>query len=90
VQQVADVFLAGATTTSCMVAAIFFARFRFETRDPLFGRFALAFTLEAASRALLAIDLASSEARPTVYCIRLTAYLLILFAIIQKNRSSGK
>jgi hypothetical protein len=82
-----NVFLNGATAMACAVAALFFARFRRRTADPLFGRFAVAFALLGAHWTALALTAPSYEFRPLLYGVRLAAFLVILFAIWEKNRS---
>lgn len=81
-------FVSGATVLLCAVAALFFFRFRRQTRDRLFGLFAGAFTLLGLNFALLAFVSRESEFRPYLYLIRLAAFLLIIAAIVDKNRST--
>jgi len=81
------VFLNGATAMACAVAALFFARFRRRTADPLFGRFAVAFALLGVHWTALALTAPSYEFRPLLYGVRLAAFLVILFGIWEKNRS---
>jgi hypothetical protein len=79
-------FLSGVIAMGYAVAALFFVRFWKTTRDRLFGLFAASFGILAAQRvALLALDI-PAEHKPLVYLSRLAAYLLILFAILDKNR----
>jgi hypothetical protein len=71
-----------------LTAGLFFLRFWRDTRDRLFAIFAGAFWLLAVQRAVL--NLAAHEGDPGtvwIYGLRLLAFLLILFAIIDKNRS---
>jgi hypothetical protein len=79
-------FVLGALAMASLVAALFFARFYRDTRDPLFLYFAAAFGLEAVNRTLLAFSPAPNEADPRLYLVRAFAYSLILFGIYQKNR----
>jgi hypothetical protein len=79
-------FALGAVAMASLVAALFFARFYRDTRDPLFLYFAAAFGLEAVNRTLLAFAPAPNEADPILYLVRAFAYSLILFGIYQKNR----
>jgi hypothetical protein len=81
------VFLNGATAMACAVAALFFARFRGRSGDPLFAWFAVSFALLGAHWTALALTAPSYEFRPLLYGVRLAAFLLILFAIWEKNRS---
>jgi hypothetical protein len=69
-----------------LVAGLFFLRFWRETRDRLFGIFAGAFWLLGVQRALLAIVETSPSGTIWVYGLRLLAFVLILVAIIDKNR----
>jgi hypothetical protein len=68
------------------VAGLFFLRFWRETRDRLFGIFAGAFWLLAVQRALLALFQDPDNEQVWLYGIRLLAFVLILVAIIDKNR----
>lgn len=69
------------------VAGLFFLRFWRETRDRLFGIFAGAFWLLALQRLLLALIQNPDSEQVWLYGIRLLAFVLILFAIIDKNRA---
>lgn len=80
-------FLAGAMTMGYAVAALFFLRFWYGTRDRLFLFFSLAFWLLAIQRAALGLTSESLEDQ-TAYIVRLAAFILILWAIADKNRVS--
>ena len=58
-----------------------------ESRDRLFAFFGAAFWLLSLSWALLALISQTDDTRPYVYSIRLVAFALIIFAIIDKNRA---
>ena len=80
-----DGFLLGIIVTCSFVAAAFFARFWFASRDLLFLGFSVAFLLEGLNRiAFLFLDKpnAGDEA---IYVIRLISYLIILAAIANKS-----
>ena len=80
-------FLLGVIVTCSFVAAGFFARFWFATRDLLFLGFAAAFLLEGLNRtAFLFLD-KPSVGDEAIYVVRLVSYLLILAAIANKNRT---
>jgi alpha-D-ribose 1-methylphosphonate 5-triphosphate synthase subunit PhnI len=83
-------FLAGAVTLGYAVAAVFFLRFWRKTADRLFMSFALAFTLLAVNQVLAAILEAGDERTPYVYGLRVLGFLLILWAIVEKNLSSRR
>ncbi|WP_129781946.1 DUF5985 family protein [Peristeroidobacter soli] len=80
-------FLLGIIVTGSATAAAFFLRFWRQTRDTLFLAFAIAFLVEAGNRtAFLWLD-NPHEGTPAVYLVRLVSYLLILTAIVMKNRA---
>jgi hypothetical protein len=83
---VVHVFLTGIGTMGFLVAAVFFLRFWRETRDRLFVLFAVAFAALAINRALLAIAGFGRETQPYLYMVRLAAFVLIAWAVIDKNR----
>jgi peptidoglycan/LPS O-acetylase OafA/YrhL len=77
----------GLLAAGYLVAALFFLRFWRESGDRLFAFFAWSFALLAAQRAVLALVQGASDHTVWIYMIRLTAYLLILIAIYDKNRA---
>jgi uncharacterized membrane protein HdeD (DUF308 family) len=79
-------FLIGAIAIAAWVVALVFFRFYRQTQDRFFMYFGWAFILEGAHRIPEALVSASWDDHPLVYLTRLAAYLLILFAIWQKNR----
>jgi hypothetical protein len=70
------------------VAGLFFLRFWRQTRDRLFGIFAAAFWLLAAQRLALALSDDPNGEQVLLYGIRLLAFVLILIAIVDKNRGA--
>lgn len=81
-------FLSGAMAMGYMLAGLFFLRFFRETRDRLFAMFAASFAILGINRIAIAAANPADEASPILfYLIRLLAFLLILAAIIDKNRS---
>ena len=81
-------FIAGASVLASLAVSLFFFRFWRETRDRLFGIFALAFAIFAVNRLILSILDETDEGRTYVYLVRLAAFVLILLAIVDKNRSA--
>lgn len=77
--------VSGALVMGYSVAAMFFFRYWRQTRDRLFAFFAAAFICLAVQRLILAL-LAEPDTAVAVYGIRLAAFLLILIAIVDKNR----
>lgn len=78
-------FLQGATAMSSAVVATFFLRFWRDSKDRLFGIFALAFYVFALSRVLLVVIPDAVEQRTYIYTGRLAMYVLIIYAIVDKN-----
>ena len=78
-------FLAGAVTFGMLVAALFFLRFWRRTGDSLFLAFAAAFFLLGLGQGMLALASIPVEERSWLYLFRLTAFALILLAIVRKN-----
>jgi hypothetical protein len=84
-------FLLGAIAMASLVAALFFFRFWRQTRDRFFILFSLAFLIDALDRvALNVFGWLSEEQEPVYYFVRLFAYSLIVFAILDKNMRGGK
>lgn len=80
-------FLLGIIVTTSFVAAGFFWKFYRQTRDTLFLAFAAAFTIEGLNRIGFLFIATPNEGSPTIYAVRLVAFLIILAAIIRKNFS---
>jgi hypothetical protein len=79
-------FIAGALAMGYWMVGLFFLRFWTKTRDRLFAIFALAFWILGLIRIGLLLTYDLHEHRPTLYWFRLLAYVLILVAVIDKNR----
>ncbi len=79
--------MSGAIVTGYLVAGLFFLRYWRQSRDRLFVIFALAFWLLAAQRLALALTTQYFEDVTWLYGVRLLAFVLILLAIIDKNRA---
>jgi uncharacterized membrane protein HdeD (DUF308 family) len=81
-------FLSGAAAMAAFTIGLFFLRFWKKTHDRFFLYFAVAFTLEGIVRTFLGLDVGSNESEPLFYLVRLVSFVLILVAIIDKNRES--
>ncbi|HEX2079515.1 MAG TPA: DUF5985 family protein [Longimicrobium sp.] len=79
-------FLAGAIAMAYLVAGLFFLKFWRRSGDRLFLAFSVSFALLAAQRAGLAALVDDPEAALPLYGVRALAFILILLAIIDKNR----
>jgi hypothetical protein len=79
-------FLMGAIAMASVVAGLFFLRFWRDTGDRLFLIFAAAFLLLATTRLGLALSQVQEEGHTHWYWVRLIAFVLIVLAIVDKNR----
>jgi hypothetical protein len=84
-------YLSGAVTFGYLIGALFFLRFWRRTHDRLFFAFGIAFVLLALNQALAQWLGAANERIAYTYLLRVLGFLLILWAIIDKNvtRRSG-
>jgi len=83
-------FLSGAVAASYLIVAVFFLRFWRTTQDRLFILFALAFLLFAINQIGAAFLDVSDERTGYAYVLRVLGYLVILFAIVDKNTDSSR
>ena len=77
--------MTGAIALASAVIAMFFLRFWRNSGDRFFLWFALSFGIEGAHRVYAALSYQDNEDSPLHYLIRLLAYGLILWAILEKN-----
>lgn len=82
------VALSSALGMAYLTIALFFLKFWRPTRDRLFAMFATAFFLLAVQRFLLSVFREWSEDSVWLYGLRLLAFVLILWAIADKNRGT--
>jgi hypothetical protein len=80
------VFLSGALTCVSVIAGLFFMKYWTLSRDRFFLFFAAAFWIMAVNWTAIATIAPSQETRHYFYVVRLIAFLLILAAIVDKNR----
>lgn len=80
--------LTGAIAMGSFVIALFFLRFWRAAGDRFFLYFALSFLIEGLHRVYWALNDGGGEDSPLHYLIRLLAYGLILWAIVEKNLPS--
>ena len=81
-------FLSGAVSFGFFVCGLLFLRFWRRTHDQLFMAFALAFVLLGLGQTVLALSNLPTEERGAIYLFRLTAFALIILAIVRKNREA--
>lgn len=83
-------FVSGAIMMGSFVAGLFFLKFWKKSHDRLFLMFGIAFWILGLNRIAMVSTTQGDEVRFYLYLIRLAAYVLILFAIIDKNRRPPK
>jgi hypothetical protein len=77
--------LAGAIAMALLTIALFFVRFWRGSGDRFFLWFALSFAIQGLHRIYATLKDQGGEDSPLHYLIRLLAYGLILWAILEKN-----
>jgi hypothetical protein len=82
-------FFFGVLTTLSWTACLFFLRYWKLSGDRFFSFFAIAFFALGANWALLYGRNPDDEYTPYFYLLRLAAFLLIVWAIIDKNRRAA-
>lgn len=80
-------FLWGASSVGAGIAALLFLKFWRQTRDRFFLIFALAFLALSLNWVGLAATSRGDETRTFFYLLRLAAFVLIIGAIVDKNRA---
>lgn len=78
-------FILGAIVMASLAAGLFFLRFYRRTADRLFLMFAIAFWVLGLNWLMLAFT-EQDEVRTALYFLRTLAFVLILIAILDKNR----
>ena len=79
-------FLLGALAMGFLAGSLFFLRFFGRTGDRFFAYFSGAFGIMSANQVALAVFGEDSEYRSWLYLVRFAAFLVILYAIYDKNR----
>lgn len=78
--------LSGTLITGYVIVGLFFLRFWRASRDRLFALFAAAFGVLAIQRLALSLTAETLEDQTLFYLLRFAAFVVILYAIIDKNR----
>jgi len=81
--------LLGASVVTALAISVFFLRFHAETKDRFHLLFAAAFACLAANRVLLVALGDDRETGAAVYLVRAAAFVLIIIAVVDKNRGPG-
>ena len=80
-----NTLLIGAIAMACFTASLFFLRFWVTTRDRFFMFFGISFFIEGCGRFALGLTHYADEQQPLIYVIRLISFLVIIYAIYDKN-----
>lgn len=86
---IAGALVSGLIIAGYLVIALFFLRFWRQSGDVLFGYFSAAFSVLAAQRAMLALLEPDEGLWIFLYGMRAFAFLLIIYAIVVKNRAKA-
>ena len=78
--------ISGALVATYLAVGLFFLRFWARSRERLFAMFAAAFGVLAVQRLALSLTRGTMEDQTVFYLLRLAAFILIIAAIIDKNR----
>jgi len=82
-------FFNGGLTLAALIAGLFFFHYHRLSQDRFFLLFGIAFVLLGVQWLLSGMFEIDDHARPFVYLVRLVAFLVILAAIVDKNRGQG-
>ena len=85
--QMIVIFISGMQVMAYLIICLFFFRFARQAHDRLFLLFGVAFFLLGVQRFALVVANANDSGTTWIYGMRLAAFLLFLFAIIDKNRA---
>jgi Gpi18-like mannosyltransferase len=81
-------FSYGLTTMGFAAVGLFFLRFWSRSDDVFFALFAAAFWLFAVNQGVVGL-LGFSDSEGLAYLLRLVGFVLIIFAIVSKNRATA-
>lgn len=83
-------FIYGAVFLGFLTISLFFFRFWQKSKDRFFAIFSASFLLLAIESFLTAMLRPDLETRTIIYLLRLTAFVFIIGAIVDKNRETEK
>ena len=78
--------VSGALAMGYVVVALFFLHFWARSRDRLFALFSFAFGVLAVQRLAITLTRGAMEDQTVFYLLRLAAFVVIIVAIVDKNR----
>jgi hypothetical protein len=83
-------FLDGGRVVFCLIIALGFLRLGRTTHDRLYHAFAIAFVLMSVSSIFVGLRVAAADWSYIAFLPRLLAFLVIIWAIVDKNRRAPK
>ncbi len=83
-------FFSGALLVENLIIALIFLRFWKKANDRFFGFFSFAFGIMGLERLLLVLGDVVKETSSAIYILRLFAFLLIIWAVIDKNKNASR
>jgi hypothetical protein len=83
----AGTLISGLIMAGYLVIGLFFLRFSRQAQDRLFGYFAAAFWILALQRGMLTFLATDERVTLLLYALRAFAFLIIIYAIVDKNRA---
>jgi hypothetical protein len=87
---VTNAFLWGVNATAAFAIGLLFLAYWRETGEKLLARFAVAFWFLALNWVWLILALPPIETRHHSYLPRLVAFLIIIWAVVEKNRERSR
>lgn len=82
-------FLDGVAFAGFLAVAVWFARAWLHSHDRLLLAFAVAFSIFAINRVLLAAAERADETHTALYLLRAAGFLVIIAAVVDRNRGTG-
>ena len=82
-----NLFMTGGNAMASLVISFFFLRFYYKVHDRFFLYFSLAFLAFAIERITIVFGQVQSEYYIAIYSIRLIGFIIIIMAILDKNRA---
>lgn len=80
-------FLDGVAFAGFLGVAAWFVRAWLQSRDRLLLAFAIAFSIFAVNRVLLAATERADETQTAIYVLRAAGFVIIIAAVLDRNRS---
>lgn len=89
-ETIVKLMLLGGIAMASLTISLLFVRFWRTTRDRFFLFFAAAFFIAGSGRVIMGLIPHITDHSPLIYVTQLLAFLVIIYAIVDKNRSQKK